>query len=500
MSKDDAYKEVHTPTTPEVLVVAKHRLAFEELCMFQLLALKRKQEAIEKNRSVHKKQCALLADKIKEFLASLPFELTDGQKIAIYEIIKDMGSTDLLMSRLLEGDVGSGKTIVAATVIYNTLLNGFQCALVAPTEILAEQHMIKLTHYFERYGISIALLTGSTKQSEKTRILAGLASGEIQLVIGTHAVLQETVVFQHLGVVIIDEQHRFGVEQRAHLVSRFAPHVLTMTATPIPRSLALIMYGDQDLSILSESPKNRLPIQTQVVTPLGRSVMYRHIISEIDKGNQVFVICPLVEESEKLELKSATNEYEILKQAFPKTRIALLHGRMPSADKQAIMEDMKQKKYDILVSTSVIEVGIDIPDATVIVIEGAERFGLSQLHQFRGRVGRSAKQSYCYLAASDENKNEVVRLRAMEDIQDGFKLSQLDLKLRGPGEVYGFKQSGFVSFRMSDLRDLKTLSEARACAQTILEEDPTLSKYPLLKSEIESFQKRYEIDMTLSAS
>lgn len=481
-----ALREVHFPTSSALLERARTRLAFEELFLLQLRGLQKK-FLLQKDAGEKGNVIALDAAFIKEFLDTLPFQLTDHQKIAAYQILQDM-EKPYPMHRLLEGDVGSGKTIVSALVALHTIKKGgLQVALMAPTEVLALQHYQKLAVHLARWNVNTQYLAGSVTQSQKDEIYQGIRAGTVDFVIGTHALIQKDVEFPKLGLAIIDEQHRFGVGQRDILASHGYPHVLHMTATPIPRTLALTIYGDQDLSIINQMPAGRKPIQTRIVQPHQKQHMYSWIQSEIEKGYQVFVICPLVEESEKLEdVKAATAEYAFLQEhIFPNLKLALLHGRMKAEEKEQIMQDFKEKKYHILVSTSVIEVGIDIPNATVIVIEGAERFGLSQLHQFRGRVGRSEMQSYCFLSTEKTHAVQIERLKAMVKHNDGFKLAEIDLELRGPGEVYGIRQSGIPDLKMANLMDVDAIIEAREAAEELLKKDLTLEKYPVLKALLE---------------
>lgn len=486
ISRSVALKEIHFPSTSQLLQRARERLAFEELFLLQLRGLQKKfvfqKEAGEKGYTI-----PIDPEFIKEFLETLSFQLTDHQKIAAFQILQDM-EKPYPMHRLLEGDVGSGKTIVSALVALHAIKKGgLQAALMAPTEVLAYQHYQKLAVHLARWNVNTKYLAGSVPQSQKEEIYQGIASGTVDFVIGTHALIQKEVQFAKLGLAIIDEQHRFGVGQREILTSHGFPHVLHMTATPIPRTLALTIYGDQDLSIINQMPAGRKPIQTRIVQPHQKQQMYTWIHSEIDKGFQAFVICPLVEESDKLEdVRAATAEYALLQEhIFPDLKLALLHGRMKADEKEKIMQDFKDKKYHILVSTSVIEVGIDIPNATVIVIEGSERFGLSQLHQFRGRVGRSDMQSYCFLSTDKTFATQIDRLKAMVKHNDGFKLAEIDLELRGPGEVYGIRQSGIPDLKMANLADIDTIMEAREAAEALLKKDLLLENYPRLKTLLE---------------
>ncbi len=425
---------------------------------------------------------------IKKFTSSLPFQLTDSQKIASWQVLKDLelGSP---MNRLLVGDVGSGKTLVAAIAALNAANQKYQTAFLAPTEILANQHFKTLSQLFSKWPVKVSLLTSAHK----------ITAAEIQksqVIVGTHALIQKSVKFSNLALVVVDEQHRFGVDQRAALLKdprhTAVPHLLTMSATPIPRTLALTLYGDLDLSVLKELPKGRKKIITKVVSPANRGRAYDFIESEIKKGRQVFVICPLIEESEAeimSEVKNATAEYEKLsKNIFPHLKIGLLHGRMKAPEKDAVMTDFKNKKTDILVSTSVVEVGVDIPNASVMMIEGADRFGLSQLHQFRGRVGRAEHQSYCFLFTESASKTADSRLKFLAENSDGFKLAEKDLQLRGPGQFFGKDQSGLPDLAMSSLKNPKLISEVQEAVKIFFEKSKT-EDYPLLSNKLAEFKQ-----------
>ncbi len=485
MTRAQTILQLHFPESPELLKAAKERLAFEELYNLQLGALKRKQKWQQATQD--RLKIPMNVDLIKAFFSSLKFTPTDSQRIAIYEILKDLEKT-VPMSRLLEGDVGSGKTLVATAVIANVVHYGGQCALMVPTEVLAKQHAEEITKMMKRVAscklqvtsselstcnlklATIALLTGSTPPAQAKEIKLGLARGTIDIVIGTHALIQSNVTFKDLKLAIVDEQHRFGVLQRKALTQKGSPHFLSMTATPIPRTLALTAYGDHDLSVLLEKPGNRKPIKTRVVAPQDRRTVELFIDTQIQEGRQAYVICPLITESDELaDVRNVTEETARLKEAFPRRAIASLHGKLSSKEKDAIMADFKEKKTEILVSTSVIEVGIDVPNTTIILIEGAERFGLSQLHQLRGRVGRSDAQSYCFLCTSWAEQASSERLRAMEKYTDGFKLAEIDLKLRGPGELYGTKQSGIPEIRVGALTNPEMVARARKAAERMLD-------------------------------
>lgn len=469
--------QLHFPESPELLQAARDRLAFEELYTLQLAALGRKKERQEEEQP--RLAMPMDAELIKAFFSSLHFRPTDSQRIAIYEILKDMEKT-VPMSRLLEGDVGSGKTLVATAVMAHTVANGGQCALMVPTEVLARQHAenisTMLLHFqtsnerrSKQQGYAVALLTGSMPKAEADDIRLRLARGSIDIIIGTHALIQTGISFKDLRFAIIDEQHRFGVEQREVLRRNGSPHVLAMTATPIPRTLALTAFGDHDLSVLLEKPGNRKKIRTKVIPPEDRRTVELFIDAEIDNGRQAYVICPLIKESEELEdVKNVLAETERLKIAFPRRNITALHGKLMPKEKEEIMRTFKEKKSDILVSTSVIEVGIDVPNVSVILIEGAERFGLSQLHQLRGRVGRGDHQSHCFLCTTEKGQAHSERLRAMEKYDSGFQLAEIDLKLRGPGELYGTRQSGIPEIRAGSLMNPELVVRARRAAERML--------------------------------
>lgn len=460
MSRAQMLMQLHFPESPELLKSARERLSFEELFDLQCKALKRKQEWQQEKQE--RLRIPMNVDLIKSFFASLKFTPTDSQRIAIYEILQDL-EKPVPMSRLLEGDVGSGKTLVATAVMANVVYYGGQCALMVPTEVLAKQHAESITKLLKKS--SIALLTGSMLKSESDRVKLGLASGTIDVVIGTHALIQSDVKFKDLRLAIVDEQHRFGVEQRKTLRDNGSPHFLSMTATPIPRTLALTAYGDHDLSVLLEKPGNRKVIKTKVVPPKDRRTVELFIDKEIEGGRQAYVICPLIKESEELaEVRNVTQEAERLQVAFPNRKIALLHGQLKPKEKDEIMCAFNNRESDILVSTSVIEVGIDVPNVSIILIEGAERFGLSQLHQLRGRVGRADHQSYCFLTTTSKQHSDSVRLAAMEEYDNGFQLAEIDLKLRGPGELYGVKQSGIPEIRVGALTNPEMVVRARRAA------------------------------------
>jgi len=472
----EALSQIHFPDSQESLAAARKRLAFDEMMLLQL--------GVQKQRAEWKAETAqpLTIDDapLNDQIAGLPYELTGAQKRALADIRADMSRT-APMNRLLQGDVGSGKTVVAALAMTVAVNAGAQAAMMAPTAILAEQHYRNLKLQIPNLESQIALLLGSTPDSEKRAIYDGLRGGTIKIVVGTQAVIQEKVEFANLGLVVVDEQHRFGVSQRAKLRGKGGnPHLLVMTATPIPRTLALTLYGDLDLSIIDEMPPGRLPIDTRILYVDERERAYAFLRKQVQDGRQAYVICPLVEESEKVEAKAAVDEYERLQtQIFPDLRLGLLHGRMKADEKEAAMAAFRNGETQVLVSTSVVEVGVDVPNASTVLVEGANRFGLSQLHQFRGRVGRGAHQSYCLLASdlgSNAKDESNARLRAMEQSQDGFALAEKDLELRGPGEFLGTRQSGFGDLRLAKLTDLPLIYLARREAASLLAADPKLER------------------------
>jgi len=488
MDLPQAIRQIHFPENQEYLKKAKKRLAFDELFLIQLSCLKQKL-AWQRNKSA---QIKLDLKLIKDYVSSLPFSLTKDQKKAAWEILKDLAK-DVPMNRLLEGDVGSGKTVVATMAILATANAGYQVAYMAPTEILAQQHYHSISRLLKPFKAKIALLLGSASAKKKQTILKEIKEKKLDLVIGTHALIQENVWFPQLALVIIDEQHRFGVEQRVLLRKKtkkdFFPHLLTMSATPIPRTLALALYGDLDLSLIAEMPPGRQKVITRIIRPTERQKAYDFIREEIKKKHRVFVICPLIEESDVLGVKSVKEEYQKLSQEiFPDFKIGFLHGRMKSKEKEKIMKEFKEGQIDILVSTSVVEVGIDVPEATVMMIEGAERFGLAQLHQFRGRVGRGPYQSYCFLFTENPSRNTFARLYALLHCQNGFELAEKDLAIRGPGEIYGLRQHGLPDLKMASLTDLSLIKETRQVAEKLLERDPELKNYPLLIRAINQFK------------
>jgi ATP-dependent DNA helicase RecG len=486
---DKALKQIHFPENPEEILSAQKRLSFSELFLRQLKA-----QLIKNELQLRKAPLITFKEvETKKFVASLPFKLTDAQRQAAWEILRDLEKRTP-MSRLLEGDVGSGKTLVAALAILNVALNHKQSILMVPTEILARQHYNSLNKLLAGYNFKIALLIQSQKDP---------GWDEADIIIGTQALIQEKVSFKNLALAIVDEQHRFGVGQRQKILDfnsspEATPHFLSLTATPIPRSLALAIYGDLDLSIINEMPIGRKPVITQIVTEARRPKAYDFIRQQIKLGRQVFVICPLIDESDKLGAKSVKKEHEKLdKEIFPELKVGLLHGKLKTKEKEAVMADFLAGQTQILVSTSVIEVGIDVPNATIMIIEGAERFGLAQLHQFRGRVGRSAHQSYCLLfPSSDELTNDqtITRLEALTKYHDGLSLAKIDLKLRGAGEIYGQSQSGFPELQIASLFDYENIKKAQTEAEALVINDPHLKKYPLLKEKLGEWEKSVHLE------
>ena len=459
-----AYQAIHEPATMAEAEQAKKRLIFEEFFIFSAgLSLLRASRAGKKTEAYRDTDLA-------DFHRALPFTLTGAQRRAVEDILKDFRS-GAPMNRLVQGDVGSGKTMVAAAAAYCAARNGRQAALMAPTEILAEQHFVSLSKLFEPMGITVALLTGSMTAKQKRIVRQRLEEGDVQIIVGTHALLTDATVFRNLGLVIADEQHRFGVAQRSKLSAKGEdPHLLVMSATPIPRTLALLMYGDLEVSILDERPPGREEVDTFLVNESYRARINAFIRRHVSEGHQCFVVCPAVEENEELGIKAATVWAETLQQTvFPDLRIALLHGQMKGAEKEAAMASFARGEADVMVATTVIEVGVDVPNATLMVIEDADRFGLSQLHQLRGRVGRGSAKSYCILTSRNRNPETLQRLKALCKTTDGFKIAEEDLKLRGPGDFFGSRQSGLPAFRVADLSfDLATLKEAQeASAQWI---------------------------------
>ena len=514
--------QAHFPDSFEYADAAKARFAFENLFLLQLSILKERAKLMQKTAPA----CPMDAKLMREFTKSLPFQLTDSQKQCSYQILKDL-EKPAPMSRLLEGDVGSGKTVVATMAALSAVKNGHQVAFMAPTEILASQHFKGISKMLEKFDVAIGYLSGKEsfrykagkiEEVKKKDLLLDLEFGQIPMVIGTHSLIQKTVKFSKLALVIVDEQHRFGVAQRAELTknSRLVPHLLSMTATPIPRTLALTVYGDLDLSLIKEMPKDRKKTKTVIVDPSERKTAYDFIRKEVKEGKGVFVICPKIESgSLKLEAgmttgsfvpqnyslisgnetKSVTQEYEKLsKEIFPDLRITMMHGKMKPKEKERIMLDFKKGEIDVLVSTSVVEVGVDVPRATVMMIEGAERFGLAQLHQFRGRVGRSDMQSYCFLFTTDPSQLNRKRLKALVDSHNGFELAQKDLEIRGPGQLYGSQQWGIPDVAMEGILNIFLVEKTRAAAKEMLEKDPELKNHLLLKERVKHFEKKIHFE------
>jgi ATP-dependent DNA helicase RecG len=479
----EAIAHIHFPPSGEALDTARRRLVFDEFFYLQLGLLKRRMNQRQEQTTAILAPTGKLID---NFYQVLPFSFTDAQQRVVNDILNDL-QKPAPMNRLVQGDVGSGKTVVAVVAILAAIQSGFQAALMAPTEVLAEQHYRKLVSWFNLLHLSVELLTGSTRTAKRKQIHADLETGALPLLVGTHALIEDPVQFQRLGLVVIDEQHRFGVQQRARLQQKGDhPHVLTMTATPIPRTLALTMHGDLDVSQIDELPPGRKAIQTMVWGGSDRSHAYDLIRREIAQGRQVYIVLPLVEESEKLDLRSAIDEHQRLQETiFPEFQVGLLHGRMTSAEKDEAINRFRDNQSQILVSTTVVEVGVDVPNATVMLIEHAERFGLSQLHQLRGRVGRGAAQSFCLLMSSSKNETARQRLKVLEQSQDGFFISEMDMRFRGPGEVLGTRQSGLPDFALASLvEDQEVLELAREAAEKVIEKDPTLDRWSLMKAEL----------------
>lgn len=509
-------KNIHFPNNPNEISQIIERFKFEEIFLFEiLLALSREQT----NEQVVSPRLKLLNGIVKDFSKSLSFELTDDQKKAIREIFRDMTSGGS-MNRLLQGDVGSGKTIVAIYAMLLCLENGYQSLIMAPTEILAEQHYLTLLNLLEGFPVNIELVVGSQNSKQRELVTNQIANGTTNIIVGTHALFEEKMKYNKLALVVIDEQHRFGVIQRARLKemgsrslgNHKVPHILVMSATPIPRTLAMTVYGDLDVSTIRQMPKGRKPVITRVVFESDTNKMFDFVRNEIRNGRQAYFVYPLVEKSEKMDLKAATEHFEVLQEkVFPEFNCALLHGQMRWYEKEEIMKKFKNKEFHILVATTVIEVGIDVPNATIMVIENAERFGLAQLHQLRGRVGRSELQSYCFLVTKDEfntqlsreiflhsnQKTVIARLKSMESTTNGFEIAEIDLKLRGPGDIIGTQQSGLPPFKYINLAtDGDIIARARKFAMGLLKNDSQLKLYPKLRqvvSQLREFKKYWGI-------
>jgi ATP-dependent DNA helicase RecG len=492
-----AIAQIHYPDDQTMALRARGRLSFDELLLLQLgvLAKKRDWQESQPGNAFHIDQ-----EVISRFRQCLPFILTRAQERVLQEILDDLKKPKA-MSRLLQGEVGSGKTVIATLALLTAAANGYQGGLMAPTEVLAEQHYANICNYLSQIGsqepvreasegttrrhrgflsrpVTVALLIGSLSGADKESLHNKIKQGKVDIIIGTHALIQKEVEFKKLGLAVIDEQHRFGVLQRSALRQKgFNPHVLVMTATPIPRTMALTLYGDLDLSVIDELPPGRQVVKTKCLEPQDREKAYTFLHRQVSNGRQAFIICPLIEESEVLEAKAATTEYERLsREVFPDLRLGLLHGQMPGPDKEEVMRHFRSGELDILVSTSVVEVGIDVPKASVMIVEGAERFGLSQLHQFRGRVGRDKEQGYCLLIPEKLSPEARERLRLMERVHNGFTLAEKDLELRGPGEFFGTHQSGLPDLKLAKLTDLRSLELARREAMTLFQKDPDLKK------------------------
>ncbi len=492
----EAFRAIHFPDDVTATERATERFAFEDLFMLQIYALRSR--ALYNTQKAH--QTTFNQDTIKDFVGSLPFSPTDAQRKASFQILKDM-ERETPMNRLLNGDVGAGKTLVATIAALSVVRSGAQVAILAPTEVLARQHFLSLLNLLKDENVEIGLLTGSYKfygsceelaqQTTRPKLLEKIKDGDISIIIGTHALIQEDVVFGSLTLVVVDEQHRFGVAQRARLLENtrtndkngFTPHLLTMTATPIPRTFSLALFGDLSVSILDEKPANRKPIKTAIVTPSKQKEIYSFIEDELNAGRQAYVILPLVEESKAMEgVKSAEEEAARLQSdVFPTWNVGILHGKMKSKEKETVMANFKERKIDILVATAVVEVGVDVPNATVMIIENAERFGLSQLHQFRGRVGRNDLQSYCFLFTKSRSND---RLKALERHGDGFKLAEIDLTLRGPGEFIGTRQSGLPDDMMKNITNLELVADTRQSARDTLVADPNLTSHPAILNSL----------------
>jgi ATP-dependent DNA helicase RecG len=510
--------EIHFPSSLALAQKAQERFAFEDLFILSLWVLRERAKLAQEKAS----PIPLNLQLVQNFVKSLPFKLTDAQKKVSWQILKDL-EKPRPMSRLLEGDVGSGKTVVAAMAALNTVKAGWQVGFMAPTEILAKQHFKTVFELLKNFNINIGLLTGKqdkffsrklknqTIEISRQKLLEKTSKAEIDVLIGTHALIQDQVKFGKLALVVLDEQHRFGVEQRAKLTQQSniptIPHLLSMTATPIPRTLALTVYGDLDLSLIDELPKGRKKIVTKIISPADRDKAYDFIRKEVKKGRQVFVICPRIEPQRSdlnnnevgpqnwAEAKAVKEEYEKLsKNIFPDLRVSMLHGKLPSTEKEKVMKDFKNKKTDILVSTSVVEVGVDVPNATVMMIEGAERFGLAQLHQFRGRVGRARWQSYCFLFTDSPAKKTHQRLRALITCENGFELAEKDLNIRGPGDFSGRRQWGMPDLAMDSLKDVSLVEKTREAAKEILTGDVQLKNFPALRERMKDFQQKIHLE------
>lgn len=501
-SLGDALYKLHFPESQNDINAAHNRISFDELFLTQLQSSLIKQET----KDIKSKKIKFKKKATRDFVNSLPFTLTDAQKKCSWEILQDM-EKEKPMTRLLEGDVGSGKTIVAAMALLNTAKNKMQSVLMVPTEILANQHFSSIKKIFNGTGLDIALVTrsdklinDSKKQHKKNEMIDIIKSGGADIIIGTHSLIQSELEYKNLGLSIIDEQHRFGVKQRKNLTlksgdKKTSPHLLSMTATPIPRSLALALFGELSISIIDQMPKGRKKIKTSIIPNSKRKEMYKFIRKNIEDGRQVFIVCPLIDISDKLGVKSVQEEFkELDKKIFKDIKIEMLHGRLKAPEKDKIMNRFLKNKTKIIISTSVIEVGVDIPNASVMLIEGADRFGLAQLHQFRGRVGRGEHQSYCFLCTDNRSEKTMERLKALVKSEDGFSLAKMDLELRGPGEVYGTSQKGFPEFKIATLFDHKLIEKTNKAVNELIKYDPKLDKNPLLKEKIHDMQANVHME------
>lgn len=502
LSLSNAITKLHFPKNQTDIDTARYRISFNELFLTQLQSNLIKNET----NTLKAKKIKFKQNATKKFVEALPFKLTDSQKKSSWEILQDL-ENDKPMARLLEGDVGSGKTVVAAISLLNTANNKMQSVLMVPTEILANQHFASLKKLFADTNLDIALITRSDKllnndkkQHNKKEMAEIIASGGADIVIGTHALIQEDINFKNLGLAIIDEQHRFGVKQRKELTlksgdSKTTPHLLSMTATPIPRSLALVLYNDLKISIIDELPKGRKKIKTSIIPKSKAKAMYAFIRKNIEKGQQAFIVCPLIDISDKLGIKSVKEEFKTLdKKIFKNIKIEMLHGKLKATEKEKIMNRFLKNKTKILISTSVIEVGVDVPNASIMLIEDADRFGLAQLHQFRGRVGRGDHQSYCFLRSESKSKKTHERLNALVKSNNGFELAKMDLELRGPGEVYGTNQKGFPEFKIATLFDHVMINKTNQAVNKLLRNSSKLEEYPLLKEKIANLQKNVHME------
>lgn len=485
VSLDFATRQIHFPSDEKNVEPARRRLIFDELLTLQLGLLKLKEKDVKGN------SCKIKKDFTNEFYSLLPFTPTGAQQRAVADCIEDMQS-DRMMNRLIQGDVGSGKTAVAGAVIYTVIKNGAQAALMAPTEILATQHFESFKKLFASTDVRVALLTGSVKAGEKKEIKRALCNGEIDLIVGTHALIQNDVEFENLGLVCTDEQHRFGVQQRANLAMKGDnPHLMVMSATPIPRTLGLIIYGDLDISLLDELPPGRQEIRTDVVTSAYHKRIYKFIRDAVDRGEQAYIVCSLVDEGESDLISAKEYADNLAKNEFVGYSVGLLHGKMKPAEKDKVMQSFADGETQILVSTTVVEVGVDVPNATVMLIENADRFGLSQLHQLRGRVGRGKNKSYCILVSDNKSDSSRERLQVMKHTSNGFDIADYDLKSRGPGDFFGKRQHGLPDLKIADmLEDTETLRQCRECALKMLESDPRLDGYPELCERINNMFRK----------